>query len=145
MEPSEERSLEYASYYIEWRIRGADGERPGRSMLPNLRNALLIHNPNAGNGGRGRRRMLDEARRIFALGGIEAELQETRGPGDATAMAERATREGRHLVIAGGGDGPLKEGVNGLAGDQSGHGVPMGLVPGGEAELQGQELKISLD
>ncbi len=35
-------------------------------MQPNLRNALLIHNPNAGNGGSGRRRMLDEARRILS-------------------------------------------------------------------------------
>src|SRR5437868_13690589 len=121
MEPSEERSVEYASYYVEWRSRGADGERPGRSMLPNRRNALLIHNPNAGNGGRGRRRMLDEAGRIFALSGIEAELQETRGPGDATAMAERATREGRQVVIACGGDGTRKEEEKGLASEQNEH------------------------
>ena len=54
-------------------------------MLPNLRNALLIHNPNAGTGGGGRRRMLDEARRIFARSGIEADLQETRGPAGGRA------------------------------------------------------------
>ena len=112
-------------------------------MLPNLRNALLIHNPNAGNGGRGRRRMLDEARRIFALSGIEAELQETRGPGDATAMAERATREGRHLVIACGGDGTLNEVVNGLANEQNGHRVPMALLPGGTANVLAKELKAA--
>ena len=114
-------------------------------MLPNLRNALLIHNPNAGNGGRGRRRMLDEARRIFALSGIEAELQETRGPGDATAMAERATREGRHLVIACGGDGTLNEVVNGLAAEQNGHRVPMALLPGGTANVLAKELRIPWD
>ena len=45
-------------------------------MTTNLRNALLIHNPNAGNGGSGRRRTLDAARHIFAAGGIEAELAE---------------------------------------------------------------------
>src|SRR5258707_2992634 len=145
MEPSEERSLEYASYYIEWRIRGADGERPGRSMLPNLRNALLIHNPTAVNGGKARRRLLDEARRICALSGIEAELQETRGPGDATAMAERATREGRHLVIACGGDGTLNEVVNGLAAEQNGHRVPMALLPGGTANVLAKELRIPWD
>ena len=59
-------------------------------MQPNLRNALLIHNPNAGNGGSGRRRMLDEARRILSHGGIEADLQETTAPGDATAAHGRA-------------------------------------------------------
>src|SRR5258708_12319180 len=98
-------------------------------MLPSLRNALLIHNPNAGNGGSGRRRMLDEARRILSLGGIEADLQETRGPGDATVMAERATREGRQLVIASAVDTTLNDLVNGLAAQQNRHPVPIPLLP----------------
>jgi diacylglycerol kinase (ATP) len=114
-------------------------------MLPSLRNALLIHNPNAGNGGSGRRRMLDEARRILSLGGIEADLQETRGPGDATVMAERATREGRQLVIACGGDGTLNEVVNGLAAQQNGHRVPMALLPGGTANVLAKEIGLPWD
>jgi len=57
-------------------------------MTIGLQNALLIHNPNAGHGGARRRRLLDEARRIFASSGIEAELAETRGPGDATEIAQ---------------------------------------------------------
>src|SRR5246127_3951566 len=114
-------------------------------MLPPLRNALLIHNPNAGNGGSGRRRMLDEARRILSLGGIEAELQETRAPGDATAMAQQATREGRQLVIACGGDGTLNEVVNGLAGHSNGHRVPLALLPGGTANIMAKELDIPWD
>jgi diacylglycerol kinase (ATP) len=114
-------------------------------MLPDLRNALLIHNPNAGNGGGRRRRMLDEARRILSLGGIDADLLETRGPGDATVMAERATREGRQLVIACGGDGTLNEVVNGLAGQQNGHRVPMALLPGGTANVLAKELGLPWD
>jgi len=114
-------------------------------MLPPLRNALLIHNPNAGNGGTGRRRLLDEARRILSLGGIEAELQETRAPGDATAMAQQATAEGRQLVIACGGDGTLNEVVNGLAGGQNGHRVPMALLPGGTANVLAKELGLPWD
>src|SRR5690242_11928663 len=114
-------------------------------MQPNLRNALLIHNPNAGNGGSGRRRMLDEARRILSQGGIEAELQETTAPGDATAMAERATIEGRQLVIACGGDGTLNEVVNGLAAQQNGHRVPMALLPGGTANVLAKELGLPWD
>jgi diacylglycerol kinase (ATP) len=114
-------------------------------MLPSLRNALLIHNPNAGNGGSGRRRMLDEARRILSLGGIEADLQETRGPGDATVMAKRATREGRQLVIACGGDGTLNEVVNGLAAQQNGHRVPMALLPGGTANVLAKEIGLPWD
>jgi YegS/Rv2252/BmrU family lipid kinase len=114
-------------------------------MQPHLRNALLIHNPNAGNGGRGRGRMLDEARRILSLGGIEAELQETRGPGDATVMAQQATAEGRQLVIACGGDGTLNEVVNGLADQENGHRVPMALLPGGTANVLAKELGLPWD
>jgi diacylglycerol kinase (ATP) len=115
-------------------------------MLPgNLRNALLIHNPNAGNGGSGRRRMLDEARRIFSFAGIEAELTETRGPGDATEMAHRASAEGRQLVIACGGDGTLNEVVNGLATQQNGHRVPLALLPGGTANVLAKELDLPWD
>src|SRR5215467_2653308 len=111
-------------------------------MTGNLRNALLIHNPNAGNGGTGRRQMLDEARRIFSLAGIEAELAETRAPGDATVMAHRASEEGRQLVIACGGDGTLNEVVNGLATQQNGHRVPLALLPCGTANILAKELDL---
>jgi diacylglycerol kinase (ATP) len=145
MEPSKERSSETASYYIEWSFRGAAAERPGRSMLPSLRNALLIHNPNAGYGGSGRRRKLDEARRILALSGIEADLRETRAPGEATSMAHRASVEGRHLVIACGGDGTLNEIVNGLATQENGHRVPLALLPGGTANVLAKEMGLPWD
>ena len=114
-------------------------------MQPNLQNALLIHNPNAGNGGTGRRRLLDEARRILSLGGIEVDLQETRAPGDATAMAQRATADGRQLVIACGGDGTLNEIINGLAAQQNGHRVPLALLPGGTANVLAKEIELPWD
>src|ERR1700740_1836635 len=114
-------------------------------MQPNLQNALLIHNPNAGNGGSGRRRFPEDARRILSLGGIDVDLQETRAPGDATAMAQQATAEGRQLVIACGGDGTLNEVVNGLAGEQNGHRVPMAFLPGGTANVLAKELGLPWD
>src|SRR5258708_28329405 len=77
----------------------------GPWMTTDLRNALLIHNPNAGGGGNGRRRTLDAARHIFAAGGIHSDLAETTGPGHATEIALRAAFEGRGLVIACGGGG----------------------------------------
>lgn len=109
-----------------------------------LRNALLIHNPNAG-GGADRRRGLDEARRILAAAGIEAELAETTGPGDATDIALRAGDEGRQLVIACGGDGTLNEVVNGLARQQNGHRIPLALLPGGTANILAKELTLPWD
>ncbi len=114
-------------------------------MTAELHNALLIHNPNAGNGGRGRRHMLEEARRIFASGGIQTEIAETTGPGDATEIARRAAAEGRQLVIACGGDGTLNEIVNGLAAQPHGRRVPLALLPGGTANILAKELDIPWD
>src|SRR5713101_4304510 len=118
---------------------------PEPTMTTNLKNALLIHNPNAGNGGRGRRGTLDAARHIFAVGGVESELAETTGPGHATEIAQRAASEGRGLVIACGGDGTLNEVVNGLAANQNGHRVPLALLPGGTANILAKELGLPWD
>ncbi len=114
-------------------------------MTTDLQNALLIHNPNAGNGGSGRRRTLDAARHIFAAGGIHSELAETNGPGHATEIAQRAATEGRGLVIACGGDGTLNEIVNGLAAQKNGHRVPLALLPGGTANILAKELDLPWD
>jgi diacylglycerol kinase (ATP) len=114
-------------------------------MTGEIHNALLIHNPNAGYGGSGRRTMLDEARRMFASVGIHTDLAETTKPGDATEIAGRASDEGRQLVIACGGDGTLNEVVNGLATNQNGHRVPLALLPGGTANVLAKELNLPWD
>jgi diacylglycerol kinase (ATP) len=111
-------------------------------MTSDLQNALLIHNPNAGNGGIARRRILDKARKIFASGGIHVEMEETEGPGHATEIAQRASAAGRHLVIACGGDGTLNEVVNGLAVHRNGNRVPLALLPGGTANVLAKELGL---
>src|SRR3954469_5387362 len=114
-------------------------------MSWNFQNALLIHNPNAGYGGHRRRRLLDEARKIFSRAGIEAELAETTAPGHAIEIARRACAEHRQLVIACGGDGTLNEVVNGLAGQTNGHRVPLALLPGGTANILAKELDLPWD
>jgi YegS/Rv2252/BmrU family lipid kinase len=114
-------------------------------MDTHFQNALLIHNPNAGNGGNTRRKLIDEARRIFSSHGIEAELAETTGPGHAVEIARQAVVEKRQLVIACGGDGTLNEVVNGLANAQNGDRVPMALLPGGTANILAKELELPWD
>ena len=114
-------------------------------MSTDLQNALLIHNPNAGGGGKSRQRTLDIARNIFAHRGIHSELAETRGPGHATEIAARAAQENRGLVIACGGDGTLNEVINGLAAHQNGHRVPLALLPGGTANILAKELDLPWD
>src|SRR5467141_3199707 len=118
---------------------------PETTMTTDLKNALLIHNPNAGGGGKGRRRTLDAARHIFAARGIDSELAETTGPGHATEIAHRAATERRGLVIACGGDGTLNEVVNGLAAHKNGHRVPLALLPGGTANILAKELDLPWD
>src|SRR5229473_3321352 len=71
-------------------------------MTAELHNALLIHNPNAGNGGHARRSTLDQARRIFAHGGIATEIAETTGPGLATPL-EQPEKKKYFLSVAGAG------------------------------------------
>src|SRR5438067_13794726 len=100
-------------------------------MTAELQNALLIHNPKAGNGGSARRRLLDQARHIFAARGIDADLAETTGPAHATEIAAPAAAENRGLVIACRGDGTLNEIVNGLAAHQNSQRVPRAPRPGG--------------
>jgi YegS/Rv2252/BmrU family lipid kinase len=113
--------------------------------MQGLQNALLIHNPNAGGGGAARRSKLDEARRILESRGIQADLTETTGPGEATDIARRAGGDGRQLVIACGGDGTINEVVNGLAGSNNGHRVPLALLPAGTANVLAKELELSWD
>jgi diacylglycerol kinase (ATP) len=111
-------------------------------MTAVTRNSLMIHNPAAGYGGAGRRRALNEARKVFFAAGIETVLAETRAPGEATEMASRAAAEGRDLVIVCGGDGTLNEVVNGLAATPAGRQVPLALLPGGTANILAKELGI---
>lgn len=105
-------------------------------MSSNLRDAVLIVNPAAG-GGR-RVRQLNRAREIFRTAGIETELRNTTAPGEATALARQAVREGRHLVIVCGGDGTVNEVVNGLACSS----VPLAVLPAGTANVLAKELSL---
>lgn len=78
---------------------------------------LVIATPHAG---RGRAR-----RELWALAGLlrdalgEYDLACTAGPGHATRIAAAAVRQGRPLVVSVGGDGTLREVVNGLLGHQA--------------------------
>lgn len=73
----------------------------------------VILNPYAGRGTAGKLR----GRLVAALtqAGLEFELTETRGPGEATALAAQALRAGSEIVVAAGGDGTVNEVLNGLA------------------------------
>lgn len=82
---------------------------------------LVLLNPAARDGRTGRARPLLEA--ALTEAGVEAEVVETRRPGDAERFAREA--EGVDAVIVAGGDGTVHEAVNGIVGT----GLPLGVLP----------------
>jgi YegS/Rv2252/BmrU family lipid kinase len=57
----------------------------------------------------------------------QAEFRPTTEPGQATALAEQATREGFATVVAAGGDGTVHEVANGIL--RAGSGAALGVLP----------------
>jgi diacylglycerol kinase (ATP) len=93
-----------------------------------LQSASLIVNPSAGRGRAGKH--IAAIRSTLLELGIETVMSQTRGPGDAVDLAQRAKQDGFELVIAVGGDGTIYEIVNGLA-RAAGAGVAgtLGIIP----------------
>lgn len=93
---------------------------------------LLITNPVAG---RRRDDVLQRLRAALRGRGIDSEVAETAGSGDATRLAEQAASAGRRFVVAVGGDGTVHEVVNGLVDAESGRpraeDLVLGVVAGG--------------
>jgi diacylglycerol kinase (ATP) len=107
-------------------------------MTPEIHNALLIVNPNAGRVRSSESKRLDSARRVLKRDGIETDLALTDSPGAATGIARAAVATGRQMVIACGGDGTFNEIVNGLAGSR----VPLAVLPAGTANVLAKELAL---
>jgi diacylglycerol kinase family enzyme len=66
---------------------------------------------------------------------------ETKNRGHATEMARQAAEHGTDLVVALGGDGTVNEVANGLVGSN----VPIGVLPGGMANVFARSLGIPSD
>lgn len=82
-------------------------------------------------------RAIAELRR--QLGPVE--LRPTFGPNSATSIAADCVRAGAARIFVAGGDGTINEAANGMIGS----GVPMGILPGGTANVLAMELKLGGD
>ncbi len=107
---------------------------------PKLTKGILIYNPVAGRRPARREREVREAAAVLRQAGLEIELAPTAGPAMAHELAQAAVANGADVVLACGGDGTINEVVNGLAGSH----IPLGILPGGTANIVARELRLPL-
>jgi YegS/Rv2252/BmrU family lipid kinase len=100
------------------------------------RRVYVIANPAAGQGNFD----VKDLNARFSAAEIEWEVFFTKKWGDAEEHALRALDEGADVVAAYGGDGTVAE----VGGAMAGSGVPMGILPGGTANVMSVELGIPL-
>ncbi len=104
-----------------------------------MRSAALIYNPAAG-----RRRATKGFPSLLADlrgSGFEVEALPTRGPGDATTLAQAASARGVGTVFSLGGDGTVREVAAGLLGTTT----QLGILPGGSTNVLARALGLSLN
>lgn len=104
-----------------------------------MREPLLIYNPTAGR--RRHREQLGALTAALATGGRRVEVVPTAAPGHATRLAREAAAAGAGAVFVFGGDGTVREAAAGLLGT----GVPLGVVPGGTANVLAHALGLPPD
>jgi diacylglycerol kinase (ATP) len=101
----------------------------------------LVYNPRAGRfAGKGAG-VVERVRAILAAGGRRVEVRPTTGPRTAGGIARAAVADGAGMVVAAGGDGTVNETAEGMLHS----GVPLGILPGGTANVLATEMKLGGD
>ena len=78
---------------------------------------------------------------ILRKAGMELEVSPTSGPGQRRSSQRKQQNKDTDVVLVCGGDGTINEVINGLAGSQ----VPLGLLPGGTANMLAREVGLPLN
>ncbi|MFQ5512298.1 MAG: diacylglycerol/lipid kinase family protein [Candidatus Krumholzibacteriia bacterium] len=105
------------------------------------RRILVIYNPAAG-----QRKLSNVPRKIeehFTRQALDFEIRETQGAGDALRWARSAHAEGYDLVAAAGGDGTVRECVEGIM--RSGAQVPLAQIMTGSGNVTARAFSIPVD
>lgn len=105
------------------------------------RKAVLITNPKTGRYGSRRARPIQETASYLQSLGIDVEVLPTTAPGDATALAARATLNGTTDLIVAGGDGTINEAIQGIVGTR----LKLGIIPRGTGNVLARELELPVD
>src|SRR4051794_18306692 len=104
-----------------------------------LRRAAVLYNPVARGLAR-HRYSLQRTIGILAQQGINARLVPTLAPGSASFQAKEEIQAGCDLILAAGGDGTINEVANGMLHSN----VPLGILPGGTANVLAREMRLSM-
>jgi diacylglycerol kinase family enzyme len=105
---------------------------------------VVIFNPTA----RGEKANQFRAQLTAAAAGAgkQVMLKPTRGPADATVLAEESILEGFETIVAAGGDGTVNEVVNGIARVPDGpERARLGVLPLGTVNVFAKELRLPED
>jgi YegS/Rv2252/BmrU family lipid kinase len=103
--------------------------------------AVLIFNPKTGRYGSNRQPPIDSVCEHFRSLGVDIDLRQTSGPGDAAAIAKAAATNGRRNVIVSGGDGTINEALQGLIDTDA----RLAILPRGTANVLARELGMPLN
>lgn len=109
--------------------------------MSRYRRILVIHNPVSGY-----IKLASIPRRIESRlreEGVDFDIRETTRGGDGERWARTAQGEGFDLVIVAGGDGTVREAVDGIV--RSGGQVPLAIVPAGTGNIIALSLSIPID
>ena len=105
------------------------------------RKILLIANPNAGRGGRGRGGRVARFCELLAGLGVETEVAFTAGPREATRLAREGAASGFRDIVVSGGDGTINEALQGTVGTRA----RLGIWPAGTSNVVARELALPFD
>jgi YegS/Rv2252/BmrU family lipid kinase len=104
------------------------------------KSAAIIYNPVARRLARNRH-LLQSSIDALARQGITAKLVGTTAPNSASAQARQQIEAGCDLILAAGGDGTINEVANGMLHT----GVPLGILPGGTANVLAREMRMPMN
>lgn len=108
-----------------------------------MTSGALIINPVSGRGLSARQvaESAAMARRVLASAGVEADVEVTRGAGDARRLTAEAVAGGARLVIVWGGDGTINEAGSVLLSSA----IPLGIVAAGSGNGLARDLGVPSD
>jgi diacylglycerol kinase (ATP) len=111
-----------------------------RLELNERKRAAIIYNPVARSLSR-RQHLLQRSIQVLAEQGIAAKLVATEAPGTAGEQARNEIDAGCDMILAAGGDGTINEVASGMLHSE----VPLGIIPGGTANVLAREMGLPQD